>query len=197
MRAFLVLLVLFVGCKSLKNSRYQSDVPIDLQMLSQYLSEVSKDTVQKEIVKNYKTLNLTEQWKNNQVLLIVNGIQSFSCDHSNREFWFEVYKDNFLVVSIITGASNAPGPDDIDRSTTVIIDINNGLVKTVNLQDVRLTRSVEYLNHLYPPRIDKKPSRYHAIQSIDGQANQMTLINIYGDTTIIQLESPENEYICK
>ena len=114
---------------------------------------------------------------------------------------FEVFKGTHLLISIVKGSSVAAGPDLFERNNVVILDLKEATMKRINLSNIYLTRSKEFLLKAYPIQnkgaLEKQSFKYCAIDSIDLQNSKLLLLDQSNNIKEYRLENILKPFRCQ
>jgi len=178
-KILIILLSLFLSCVSSKKTIKDNNIKEDIMSLNfLYSYQTSVDSTKNGIIINYESLKLKEKRKEKKFSFLLNGEIILTGNRNKYHYLFEVFKDSFLVVSYVKGVSFAAGPDLFERNNVLILDLNTSVLNEVNLNNIYLTRSKEFLlknyYHKDKPHKENKYS-YCAIEKIDLSNNKITL----------------------
>ena len=162
---------LIVSCKSTEYKKaVYPDIPIELQFLSHFQTEIENKTDKvvieygelklKQIIKD----SLSEFWIDEKRLITVPKSSHGNC------YTREVFKKNFLLFS--KGSCGAAGPDLVERKEVILIDLNSYKIYTIDFGEFMLTRSIKAVDEFY-----KNSDKYSAILDVDIEKNVIRITN--------------------
>lgn len=198
MRASILFFVLaLAACSSKTITQPLPEVPNpetwDLHyFFDRYLTAV--DSTGDRTIYTYDKLSLVRVHKFFEVTYVVKNDTVFVGNHSESDYQVEIFKKDYLVISMVNGRSGAAGPDYFPRDNTIFISFETGEIKTAKLPHINFTRSYEFLMIAHQPGKDSSPGNYFAIDSIDFINNRLVLIGDNGLTYDHPLKSFEGTF---
>lgn len=199
-KQFAILLLILSSCSStLKIVNYNKMDTLSLDFLNMY--QTSIDTIDNKVVVGYKNLDLTEEQTGMKFVLFLKDDTVFIGNRENYQYLFEVFKGTHLLISIVKGSSVAAGPDLFERNNVIIVDLKEATLNKINLRNIYLTRSKEFLLKAYPfqnkESLESQSFKYCAIDSIDLQRNKLLLLDQSNSIKEYRMENILKPFRCE
>jgi len=199
-KILIILFVLFTSCNTSKKTLNKNNIKqevIELDFLFSYKTSI--DTMENKVVINYRDLKLKEERKEKKFKLLLQGETVLTGSRDKYHYLFEVFQNSFLLVSYVKGKSYAAGPDLFERDNVIILDLKTSKLNKVNLDNIYLTRSKDFLlkNYYHKDKLKyKNENTYCNIEKIDLGNNRILLFTENLETKeyiTINLEKPFNQ----
>ena len=199
-KQFVILLLILSSCSSTRklvdNNKMDT---MNLDFL--HTHQTSIDTIGDKIVISYRNLGLKEEQTEKKFVLLLKDDTVFIGNRDKYQYLFEVFKGTHLLISIVKGSSVAAGPDLFERNNVVILDLKEATMKRINLSNIYLTRSKEFLLKAYPIQnkgaLEKQSFKYCAIDSIDLQNSKLLLLDQSNNIKEYRLENILKPFRCQ
>ncbi len=167
-----------------------------LHFLDSY--QYSKDTINGAFIQNYGTLGLKLE-RNKQVFTFYNNNKRVFIGCENKfQYLFQLYRNSYLLITVVKGVSHAAGPETFERDSIFILDLKTGSLKFATLNGVFLVLSEQRLlkNYLqkYPPKADTYKYRFAAIDDIDFEYNKIVILDEYSKKENFQMSDVAEPY---
>jgi hypothetical protein len=185
--AIIFSVILLASCSVSKKpieNRFDTDTDLmSLNFLNNY--KTTSNALPTGSIVIYESLKLFQEISGDSFKIYLNNKEMLIGTNREYHYLFEVYKDSFLIISYVKGASYAAGPDLFERDSVIILDLKTSILNEVNLENIHLTRSKNFLLKSYSKNnrndLDIRSAKYCAIDQIDLKHNKIILVDQFSN----------------